>query len=360
VGVAVSTLAGHRVTDARVTLPKWGAWYADVTIDGDVTLTGAATLVMADLTLKGAVLAGGATLGRSMYRLVGGFGGWSRTLPAKAYDNDAGVKLATVLSDAAIEAGEQLDLTTLDRTARIGGSYVRAEGPASRSLELLIPGGWYVGEDGITRAGSRATAALAVDAPRVSPADLARGKIVLAPESIATILPGVIVDGITAIDVTHEVSGKGGLRSTIWGSQANAPLDSLRSLIKQLDPDRAFRGLKEYRVVTQEGERLNLQPIRVSTGLPDLRRVRVMPGIPGASATHKLGARVLVAFVDDDPAEPRVVGFEDAEGEGASPLAVSIDADTFVKLADGSRPMSATGDLAGGIWPIAGTTRVLG
>jgi hypothetical protein len=80
-----------------------------------------------------------------------------------------------------------------------------------------------------------------------------------------------------------------------------------------------FRGLYEYRVVTQEDERLNLQAVQVALGMPDIRRAFVRPGVAGCRADVALGSRVLVAFVNADPARPVVVGFEDAEGAGFAP-----------------------------------------
>jgi hypothetical protein len=89
--------------------------------------------------------------------------------------------------------------------------------------------------------------------------------------------------------------------------------------MEQLDPLERFRGFYEYRVVTQEGERLNLQPVRVATGMPDLKRVVVRPGVPGCKAQHTLGSRCIVGFIDADPARPCVVSFEDAQSGGFSP-----------------------------------------
>ncbi len=188
----------------------------------------------------------------------------------------------------------------------------------------------------------------------------------LASDAISAILPGVVVDGIAAIDVEHEVTPNG-IRSRIWGARSGASanatsraLAAFRVLIDQLDPDRNYRGVTEYRVVTQEGDRLNLQPVRVSTGMPTLRRVPMRPGVSGAKSTVALGSLVLVAFVDASPARPVVVGFSDAESDGFTPILTSVDASTFVNLADALLPMPRTGDLAGGIWPIVGTTRVIG
>lgn len=327
----IATLAGARVTSARVTLPAWGAWYADASVDGARTLSGAVELKIADLTLRGAVLSGGPEKqnGRSHYRLVGGAGGWGRTIRAKSYANDAGVKVATVLADAASEVGETLSISS---DARTGPAFVRPEGPASRVLEQLAPGAWYIDEAGTTRLGRRPAKALAGSVPRVSPVDKALGTVTLAPDAIAALVPGVQVDGLEAVDVLHEVTPDG-IRTTLWGANASATsrrLSAWRLLFDQLDPLRRFRGVSEYRVVTQSGKRLNVQPVRVSAGMPDLQRVVARPGIPGAEADVALGSRVLVGFVDSDPGRPYVAAYEDAEGEGWAPDRLRLDAPEII------------------------------
>ncbi len=322
--MSTSTLNGHRVTSARANIPAWGCWYADASIDGEVSLSGAATLKIADLTLVGTIISGGPLKGRSMYRIVAGAGGWGRDVPQKGYSNDAGVKVATVLGDAAREAGETL--AAVSSSDRVGPSFARKAGPASKVLDLVSERAWYVDEAGVTRLGARAAGVLVGKVTRITPVDLSRGKVVLAGEQIATILPGVVVDGLTAVDVLHEVSASGGLRSTVWGSQNGSTLDSLKSLVSQLDPDRPYRGLTEYRVGTTEGNRLTLQPVRVSTGMPILERVPVRPGVAGCAVEVQNGTRVLVGFIDSDVARPYVAAFEEEDGDGFQPDTLTLKA----------------------------------
>jgi hypothetical protein len=356
-GLNNATLNGHRAISARVSLPSFGCWYADTMLDGDVTLSGDVTLVVADLTLQGHVLAGGPDKGRSPFRIVGGKGGWGKSVPRKSYNNDGGVKLSTVLVDAAQAAGELLDTKTIDSQARLGPAFVRPTGPAGRVLETVAPSAWHVGEDGVTRLGKRAASTFQDKAPRTTHIDKARSKVTLAAESISKLVPGVSVDGFEAVDVEHETS-KDGLRTTIWGKrQANASrrLTAFRAILDQLDPGRAFRGVWEYRVVTQSGDRLNLQAVRTSSGMPDLGRVMVRSGVAGAKSMLTPGSRVLVGFVDEDPGRPVVLAFEDWDGSGFKPLTTSIDATTAISLAGGVLPTARTGDLAGGIFPVIGT-----
>lgn len=339
-GLNSASLNGNRVLDARLAIPAWGASFHDVTIDGEVTITGPGqALTISDLTVKCAVLSGGPAHGRSFYRLVAGAGGWGTVIPSRSYANDAGVKLSQVLNDAAAACGETLDPTTIDPAARLGLSWTRPNDIAGRVLELVAPGAWYVGEDGVTRLGKRAPSTLSGTATATTQVDLARATVTLASDSIAGILPGLVVNGLTAVDVEHEISAKGGLRSKVWGqvgAGGSRRLTAWRAIFNQLDPNRAFRAMYEYRVVTQTGNRLNLQPVRVSTGMPTLMRVKVRPGVPGVKATHTLGSRVIVAFLNADPGSPVVVGFEDADGAGFLPTALN--------LANGSAGVARVGD----------------
>lgn len=363
-----ASLSGHRATvGTRLQIGASGVWWAEVSLDVEAVLTGRVALVLADMTLSGTVMAGGVgPVGRSRYRIAGGAGQWGKTVPAKAYANDAGVKASTVLVDVAAACGESIDPATLP-TERLGAAYVREEGPAARVLEQVAAGAWYVNLDGVTKLGRRVAVSLKTAAP-IQSVNRARGVVRLAPESVLDLVPGVVVDGLEAVDVMHEVTAEG-IRSTLWtkgiGTDSRQVV-ALRRLLEQIDPDRRYRATYEYRVVTQDGERANLQPLRVSAGMPDLQRVPIRPGVSGARADVALGSRVLVTFVDADPARPVVVGFEDADGGGFVPIKLKLDAtaelnlgaDAIVtKIAGGTLPIARQTDpvVAG---PFAGTITV--
>lgn len=333
--MSTATLNGHRVTHARVNLPAWGIPWAEVSLDEEATLSGAVTLKVADFTLLGTVMSGGpGPVGRSRFRVAGGAGGWGRTVPPKSYANDAGVKASTVLIDAAAACGETIDPATLPPAeTRLGPGWARDEAPAARTLEQIAPAGWYVRElDGVTVIGKRPASALTTPVT-VASTDRARRTVVLSAESIVSIVPGAIVEGVAAVDVQHELAPGAGLVTTIWGSgtaETNRKLVALRRILEQLDPGRKFRGVFEYRIVSQELERLNLEPVRVSTGMPPLQRVPVRPGIPGAKGEHAEGATVVVQFLDASPGRPIVTGFEEADGGGFVAPSLSIDAEEIL------------------------------
>ena len=344
-GIITSSINGHYVTSARVTIPQWGCWFADVTVDGDVRLATRVSLQVADLSLSGSVVSGGLDGGRSYYRIVAGSGGWGKSISARSYANDAGVKLSTIVSDAANDCGELVDGWPSDS---VGSAFVRAEAPASSVLELLARGSWYVDSAGITRHGMRPSRRL--DEPSARGVfDRARNRVTLALDSIAEVVPGVTYDGMQSADIEHELSD-GGLRTTLWGSgitHGSRAAAAMRAIVDSVDPDRAYRGLTEYRVVTLEGDCVNLQPVLRSAGMPDLRRVPIRPSVGGGKSTLQPGARVLVSFVNSDPARPFVLAFEEYGGPGFRPLTFELDAQTLVRLGAGIKPVVAAGDFAG-------------
>lgn len=322
--MSLATVNNARAVMVRAHVPAFGVWWCDVEIDEERTIAGAASIAIADLTLTGTVISGGPYQGGSRYRIAGGRGGWGKTIKQQGYFNDAGVKRSTVLKDAAQAAGETLDESTI-AAGTLGAHFARESGPASLVLNTVSPAAWYVGEDGVTRIGRRARTTYTGQATRTA-VDLAAARIDLASDAIAPLLPGAVVDGIEAVDVVHEVAG-GKLRSTVWGAlgaTGNRRIDALRKVIAQLLPDYRYRGIWEYRVVTQEGERLNLQCATSRAKLPDLRRVRVRPGVAGCRADVALGSLVLVAFVNGDQARPVVVGFDDAESGGFAPSRLDL------------------------------------
>src|SRR5262245_37571676 len=111
--MSAASIADHRVIKGKVQIPKWGVWYASAELDGEHTLSGSVETKFNDLTLKGTVLASHAEKGRTSVRVVGGKGKWGNPIAKKDYTDDAGVRALTVLEDAARDAGESFDSTSI-------------------------------------------------------------------------------------------------------------------------------------------------------------------------------------------------------------------------------------------------------
>jgi len=321
--VSLATLADRTVTGCRVHIPAWGVWWAEVELASTDTLSGSVTLVLADASFVGTVMNGGAHQGRSRWIVAGGAGGWGKTIAADSESNDAGAKLKNVIRKAATLAGESFNESSA--TGTIGSRYARPEGPASRSLALLAPKNWYVDTAGVTQIGQR-TAAAFEGAYTLEDDDAAAGRLVVAAPQIADLLPGAILEGITAVDVQHDLVDDA-LRTTIWGATratTDRMSEAFQRIIQAVDPWYLYRGQFEYRIVSQEGDLLNLQIVRASSGLPDLSRVRIRPGVPGMTAMYTLGSRCIVMFVDADPTRPSVVSFEHPDAPGFQPDVLNL------------------------------------
>lgn len=321
--MSLATIGGSAVSRARVSWPAWGLWWADVDSPEPVELAGRQALLLAATTFSGTIVSGAAFDGRSAYRLVAGAGGVSKALPKKGYVNDAGVALAGVLADAAREAGETL--VTAGITTRLGPHYSRQAGETLGDLlQRHFPSQWYADADGTLRTGTRATTTYEGDAPRTR-VDKRSEVVDLAVDNLEGLTPGVRVDGARpATDLQIDLTPDR-LTVRVYGKRRlSARLAAYRRIMRALFPSLAYAGTWEYRVVNQTGERLNLQPARVASGMPDLRNVPVRPGLAGTKAQVLPGELVLVCFADCDPSRPNVFAHDAADAPGWQPLSVEL------------------------------------
>jgi len=217
--VTVGDLTGHRVTRATVTIPSFGAWYADVEIDDegvDVTAAPfASRLTIAGLALVGTLVrAASPYLGALAVRIIGGGAGWRKMVAPVAYQGDGGITLSLVAGDAARIVGERV-VVLEDRA--IGSAFVREACPASRVLNQLAASAWYVGADGTTVIGNRDAT------PIASPFVLVSHDGVFARYRIATEIPADWTPGrafpttggmVMAGTVVHTLDG-GTLRTDV-------------------------------------------------------------------------------------------------------------------------------------------------
>jgi len=317
--MSVTKLGGATCARAVLQLPAWGRAWADVELTEATTLAGTQTLTIADASWSMTIVSGGVTDGgRARYRLVAGKGGWGKEIPKKAYQNDAGVSMATVLRDAASACGESVGALP---TGRLGPHFARAKGTASSTPNLVTPRGWYVDAAGVTQFGARASATYTGKGVRQR-VDLAAGVVELAVDELENLAPGILVDGHpAATDVEVEVDPKRITVRVYWAAALQSRRASaIERIVEQLFPWLRYCGTYEYRVVTMENDyRLNLQPVRVATGLPDLARVSTRPGVSGFRAKVAPGELVLVTFADHDPSRPQVIAHDAPDSPGWLP-----------------------------------------
>ena len=217
-----ASVNGQRATVASVTLPYYGLWEGDVQLATPQIITGTVTLVLGNLSLTGAMYRGAPFAGVTYLRLVGGAGGWRKSVPAQAYANPSatGVRLSTVLGDVASAVGERVNLQA-DQT--IGNYYIREVGTASGVLRMLAGSEWYVDNAGVTQIGARPSSAITSPFTVVS-WDAGKGLFDIATEDYASWLPGntftapTVPTAHTVSMVRHDVGNDGIMRMKVLAS----------------------------------------------------------------------------------------------------------------------------------------------
>ncbi len=331
--MTAASLDGKVIVKALVTMPSAGVWTADAWLPADEALSGAVTLKISGLTLVGTIVRGGSYAGSAAYRIVGGAGGWRKTLPPKTYRNDQGVKLSLVLGDLAREAGETL---SLGADASLGPAFIRRRAEASRVLREVVPGGWWVAPDGTTQIRARSVISVNPNNYQVTNYDPLTGIATIATEEPELFVPGctlVIPKGptITAKLIRIHLD-KSSLRVQAWPE--DDVLGGLEPLVRAQLPLTDFHAFYEYGVAGQNGDRLDLRPALAGLGLPDLPGFLPRPGAAGAKATLRPGSKVLVGFANGDPSRPFVAFFEAPGGGGFLPLSASLDASEDVTIGE--------------------------
>lgn len=181
-----ASLAGARVMSARLMIPAYGAWVADVVLASSTPIPAVASpLVLGDLTLLGTAFRMASFAGSRSARLAGGFGGWSNPVPAQSYVG-SNVRMSTVLRDAATAVGEKILVDVVDANL---SRFTREAGPASRVLQQLAGPTWYVAPDGVTHVGQRPADMITSDFT-VDGWSGATGALTIATEVLADWFPG--------------------------------------------------------------------------------------------------------------------------------------------------------------------------
>jgi hypothetical protein len=134
-----ASLSGIPITRLHLVVPAQGIWHADVALTTAIDVPGPQTLLLAGSTWIGAVVRAVDFSGVRGVRLVGGAGGWRKTVPALPYGpSPVGVPTSTILGDLAATIQELppvLDPTVLPT---VGNYYVRQHGAASLVLWDLL------------------------------------------------------------------------------------------------------------------------------------------------------------------------------------------------------------------------------
>lgn len=350
---AVLALAGVPAVRCSLTVPPIGPWYADVDLVDDTVVSGRVTLQVGGLSLSGTVDArhDGTQAVVRRTRVVAGGGSWGRSVPAKHYHNDAGVRALLVAQDAAREAGETLG--TFSVTGAVGVDYVRSSGAASLALvDVIGSTPWYVDYDGVTQVTERTTSTPVAGSYVLEDYDPRARMAVLALDDLTAIgIGSVLTEGLDApqtvrelvIDVTPEAT-----RVRAWcgtDTRYGRVAGLLRTLVERVVAE-SQSGPVKYRVSRMNVDRVELQIVNRRAGLPDLLPISMWPGVAGVHSTLTPGAEVLVEFIDGDRSQPVVTHFAGKDGAGWSPVELVLDGTTVKIGAGAASPIALKSDLA--------------
>lgn len=183
---AFASFGGARASELDLAIPLYGMWSADVTIALDDAVPATGALVIGNLTLQGFVYRQALYGGSRRLRLIAGFGGWRKAVPAQQYSLSSGVRASLLLGDVAKLIGEKVNVAS-DHV--VGPTYTRAAGIAADLLADLAGDAWYIDVAGVTQLAPWPTGSIR-SSFLVTDQDGAAGRITVATEDYAEWLPG--------------------------------------------------------------------------------------------------------------------------------------------------------------------------
>lgn len=300
------TLNGKLLECATITIPRHGAWVADV---GHVDELGAAdgescTLVFGSQSFVGTVFR---TLSNENTtidtRIVGGAGKLGFMLPVAQYKDPTAYN---VIERAISEAGEALsstsDLATLkstqfrfwERSQRLLGAELDAVCKAA-GLE------WRVLLDGKIWIGVLKWNESAIEEYDELDRSADSGMILIGALD-PVILPGETFDGVRIGTVVHRIEPEQTRTELYADDGGDRLIGLLDALTRGAQPVDLF-GFYEYEVISQNGSTFELKALDPRT--PSISKVPYAPPIPGATYAISSG-RCLVGFEGGDEQQPYI------------------------------------------------------
>jgi len=303
---------GIQITSARITRPRYMAWHGDLALAQGTALSGDVVLTIGNLILQGFAFRTAQFAGARGVRVVGGRGGWSKTVAPQSYEAPGGVTAGLVLGDVAIAVGEKLELS--DAGFVLGDFWVRERCKASRVLRQILGDTWWIDNDGVTRDSDRDDAT--IDTPfQVEEYTPGIGRFIIATEDLLSWTPGrtfstpVVPIQQTVSSVTIVLDNKGSARLEVLANTAETNAgdriyEDLRELIREDFPTYTFLGLYEYSVDAVGSGTVDASPTDTGLGLPPI--TMLTQTFPLMTATLREGDLVRVRFVNGNPARPEV------------------------------------------------------
>lgn len=340
--MAAITIADKPCSAVRVTIPRQGAWTADVSLARADDVTGTVALRIGKRTMVGTVRRAALYGGQRRLLMVGGYDGWRRVIPARSYSHAAGVRKSTVLKDAARECGEKIAIAA-DRV--VGAHWWRIKAPASDQLAIFGEA-WWVDDAGVTQTGPRLAGRIS-SAFTVSARDGSAERTEVATEAFEDWSPGrsfaspQTPDEQTISMVTIDArDGQSPRVSVLTGpTDRDRMLGDFRAIVHQETARYALAGMWTYEIVSATPNTVDALPLEKDR-VPPVKDCPMLPGLVGEEVTPAPGSKCYVVFADLNPARPYVAHIE------GTALKLKITA-AMIELGNGVIPVAVAGDFAG-------------
>lgn len=312
------TVGSKTGLSGRLTLPRTGAWQADVRIEDPDGVTGAVVINVDEgkLILNGTVDRGGVWQDADFLRVVGGAGGLSLTATARHYN---AASVGVVLGDLLRDAGEKLSPTSDAAVLSLSlSSWTTSALPTGQMIALLLKAAghaanWRVRLDGTIWVGAETwpDSGLKEDTDyQVLSEDPTRITALLGVE-VPLVMPGTSLGGRKVSYVEHRLDSPE-TRTDVW-FEATAPGtdDRLRrafgALVRGANPQTAYAAMFWATIVSQVGETIDVNPVDPTR--PSMAGVKLFAGFAQWKLQLSPGGHVLVGWGSGDPTQAFVIGF---------------------------------------------------
>lgn len=318
----IPNLHGHGIERLELSVPARGPWTASVLLVEEARdLPQRAVLDVGDVRLIGHAVQSGEHAGARSLIVMGGAADWATIVRARPYQVETGVRALLVIQDLCRELQQELGTITPSAERLAGQHYTRNATRASTVLESVIgTASWWIDYAGRLQVGTRPTTPLKVYQllgydPANSVAELALDD--LAGLSVGSQL-GDGLDTPRTVSSYEVIVDSGGIRARCALAESAALPDVLRALIAQ-QVERTVPQIRRYRVLSMNGNRVDIQAVASSSGYPDLVSVSQWCGVAGAWCELLPQQEVLVAWIAGDRSQPVIVGFADRDSAGFMP-----------------------------------------
>lgn len=304
------TLNGDPCLSATISLPRRGAWIADVEVqnvpavaDGNLV-----SLVFGSQTFVGTVHRVTAFEGRGPdVRIVGGRGGLSTLLsPAQFYQPSARNVVDAALTAASETLSSTSDAVTLANQLDFWERSSRTTGQELDALARVTGLEWRVLADGSIFIGSSTWAASALTDYQVMDHTADTGKMVIAAND-PVVFPGELFAGIRVSLVVHSITDAGTRTEIYQDDTVDRSLGVLDALIRRSQPT-DLHAFYPYQVVIQNADG-TFELKAIDSRMPSLSKVRYEPATPGEQYTVASGV-CMVGFEGGSETAPYIAAWK--------------------------------------------------